>query len=180
MAGDSEGDPAHGNDEQGGEEMAGDSEGDPAEGTNMAGDPEGDPAEGTGEKEAAFDDEDPSFLQRPGSEADGELIPFLLVLDGSLELGVPLVELGVTELGPDEFLPIDLRVDVNRLLPDERLEDLDDVAAEVQAGAPETVAVLEVEPRDARRAFALDLDAAEKRTKPEADDHRLELARDPR
>ncbi len=177
-AGDAEGDPAEGN----GERAAGDAEGDPARtndsGERLAGDAEGDPAH---HKHAAFEGEAGDELARRPGERDmgADLVPFFLVFDSSVELGVSLAELGLAELEQDEFLPIDLRVDVNRLLTDERLADLDVEAAAMQQ-VEEGFATLEVSSSDARHAFAIDLDKVQKRDVRDADEHTLVISGDPR
>lgn len=177
LAGDAEGDPARTRDDC--ERLVGDAEGDPA---RSAGDPEGDPARSKGSRSASFDDRQrrDGVIGRPGASSDGELVPFLLVFDGAAELRVPVAELGLAELDEDEFLPIDLHVNVNALLPDHRLADLDGEAAEVVRGATDNaIAILEVDPREVGRSFALDLDTARKR-KPTEEKPRLQLTGDPR
>lgn len=186
FSGDPEGDPARSSasgdpegDPKGEAKSSGDPEGDPAV-PNGSGDPEGDPAVPSGEPggqrdaEAAGAHLDP-FLGRRARLSSDELVPFFLMVRAELELPIPLVELGVADLEPGEYLPIDLRVDANRLFSAERLADLDRALGRQGGG----IAVLEVEGREASEIFGLDLRSIGVKVEPERKS-RIRIEGDPR
>jgi hypothetical protein len=171
-AGDPDTDPAKGHDAAGdpdtdpakGHDAAGDPDTDPAKGKPVAGDPDTDPARSLVHRASMdFGERGPVDLSPSGRT--GQLVPFLLVFEDGAEIGVPLLHMGRASLGDDEYLPIELHVDVNRLLSRDRLDDLQAEAKAVLAGRSGRI-TLPMAAAEASAALELQLQPEQVRERP--------------
>lgn len=164
--GDPDGNPSEGDPD--GNPAEGDPNGNPAKGDAAEGDPDGNPAEGDpdgnpSEEEVEGRREGESLRQELGENVrvtDGrvlrERVPFLLVMNRSFSLRVPVAGLFENVLAEDEVRPLELHVRLDELLSEEVLAFLakkatDEERGEIVVEIPEAEVGLDVDNKGVER-----------------------------
>lgn len=179
--GDPDGNPAACEQSSSDEDTEGDPDGNPSEG-----DPDGNPSEGDPDGNPAKSDGDPDGNPSDGPETEGERegevvrndssegvraqdqrvlrerVPFLLVLNRSFSLRVPVAGLFESALGEDQVRPLELRVPLDELLSEEVVAFLakkatDDVRGQIVVEIPEAQVGLDVDNKGVERRIRTDV-----------------------
>lgn len=172
--GDPDGNPAEGDPD--GNPAEGDPDGNPAKGDEAEGDPDGNPADGDpdgnpAEGREALSERDGEVVQRRQAQQVRvqddrvlrERVPFLLVLNRSFSLRVPVAGLFEDVLDADEVRPLELRVPLHELLSEEVVAFLAEKASDTERGQ------IVVEIPDAHVGLDLNSDGVERRVRTDVD-----------